>query len=298
MDSHLENKKNIDMLCGIVRQQPNKLMLTMLVGLPCAGKTRYANKILDKDTIYVNGKDNTRFRQIVKAHLKNGRNVIYDNNNLLSRKRRTFLGELDGVDCYKKCVIIATPYEQCLKNNKLFSKEEIDNAYRSWNTPFGFEGWDEIEVVYNQVSEESRMKWREFPWSHIEYNQYNPHHNMTLGNHCIAAGKYLTDNGESYWLRAAGYLHDIGKIHCQSINDGVASYHRHENVGAYEALFFDEFNWADSLYISLLVNLHMYPHWWAGNKNKDKLHEKYRKIWGEDVYNNVMKLHEADRKAK
>ncbi len=298
MDNHLANKKNIDMLCGIVRQQPDKPVLTMLVGLPCAGKTRYANKILDKDTIYVNGKDNTRFRQIVKTHLKNGRNVIYDNDNLLSRKRRTFLGELNGVDCYKKCVIIATPYEQCLKNNKLFSEDEIDNAYRRWNTPFGFEGWDEIEVVFNQVSEESKMKWSEFPWSHVEYNQHNPHHDMTLGNHCLAAGKYLTDNEESYWLRAAGYLHDIGKVHCQSINDGIASYHRHENVGAYECLFFNEFIWEESLYISLLVNLHMYPHWWNSNKNPEKLHEKYKKIWGEDVYNNVMKLHEADRKAK
>ena len=299
MDNYLANKKNINMLCGIVSQQSNKPVLTMLVGLPCAGKTRYANKILDKDTIYVNGKDNTRFRQIVKMHLKNGRNVIYDNDNLLSRKRRTFLGELEDVDCYKKCVVIATQYKQCIENGAGYISEDIiDNAYRRWNTPYYFEGFDEIEIVYNQMSDSNNSNLKEFPFSHVDYDQHNPHHNMTLGNHCIAAGNYLIINNEDFPLIVAGHFHDIGKIHTQCFDGEFAHYRRHENVGAYEMLFFDTFFCEKSLYISLLVNLHMYPHWWSSNPNTHKLHEKYKKIWTEDVYNDVMKLHEADRKAK
>lgn len=290
------------MLLGLEEKKIDKPVLTMLCGLRCSGKTRYANKILDKNTIYVNGFDNSNIRNIIKRYLKNGYSVIYDNDNLLSRKRRTFLNELKDIDCYKKCVIIATQFEQCVKNNvengEFILEKMIDESYRKWNTPWYNEGFDEIEIVYNLFNEEYDKKWCNFPYSHVDFNQHNPHHNMTLGNHCIAAGSYLQNNNASYCLQVAGYLHDAGKIHTQSISDGVASYYRHENVGAYECLFFDRFFCEDSLYTSLLVNLHMYPHWWNSNSNKNKLHDKYKKIWGEDVYRDVMKLHEADVKAK
>lgn len=303
MDKHFYNKKCMNLLIhGVENYKENidKPVFIMMCGLPCSGKTRFANKILDKDTIYVNGYDNTNIRNIIKRYLKIGYNVIYDNDNLLSRKRRTFLKELDDIDCYKKCVIIATPFEQCIKNGTGYISEDvIDNAYRKWNTPYYFEGFDEIEVVYNQTHEHSYdSKWFGFPNDRVDYDQHNPHHNMTLGNHCIAAGNCLSANNEDICLVLAGYLHDIGKVHTQCFDGESAHYRRHENVGAYEVLFFNTVDWWESLHISLLVNLHMYPHWWSSNSNKDKLHEKYKNIWGEVVYNDVMKLHEADRKAK
>lgn len=51
--------------------------------------------------------------------------------------------------------------------------------------------------------------------------------------------------------------------------------------------------------VSVLVNLHMQPYYWEREQghNKERLCNKYRKLWGDMLYDEVMKLHEADKAA-
>ena len=42
----------------------------------------------------------------------------------------------------------------------------------------------------------------------------------------------------------------------------------------------------------------MMPYFWEKDKEHgEKTRQKYQKIWGDELYNNVMKLHEADKNA-
>jgi hypothetical protein len=77
-----------------------------------------------------------------------------------------------------------------------------------------------------------------------------------------------------------------------------AHYYGHECVGAYDSLFFEYIDGTDELDVSILVNLHMRPYSWEKDKEHgEKTREKYRKLWGEELYQNVMQLHEADKNA-
>ncbi len=40
----------------------------------------------------------------------------------------------------------------------------------------------------------------------------------------------------------------------------------------------------------------MQPYFWEKDNN-EKLHNKYRKLWGENLYNDIMLLHKADKYA-
>lgn len=298
----------------------NKPIFVQMVGLVGSGKSCHAEKLAKEIDATVFSSDKLReemfgdvneqskngdlFQELhkrIKECLKSGNNAIYDATNLSSKRRRSFLQELNKIECEKRCIVMATPFEQCLKNNasrdRKVPEEVIDKMYRSWNTPAMFEGWDDIQVVYWNESKHSDnvAVWL---FSHINYNQCNSHHTMTLGKHCIAVGKRLNDNDV---LKIAGFIHDCGKPYTMRFKNSkgdpteFAHYYGHENVGSYNALFFDCVG-ADPLDVSVLVGLHMTPYYWEKDNN-EKLHNKYRKLWGEELYNSVMKLHEADKSA-
>lgn len=238
-----------------------KPILMMLCGLPGAGKSHYAKKISEEndfviyssDTIReelfgdINNQDNNEevFKELhkkVKENLKNGKNVIYDACNISSKRRRAFLTELKKIPCKKLCVIVATPYEECIRANKLRDRivpdEVIKKMYKSWNTPFFFEGWDELGIYYKQDTKLLRAT--DWLIEHMNYNQDNSHHTMTLGDHCLQVACNFTDNTLHY----AGLLHDCGKPFTKSFRNskgeisGEAHYYQHQCVGAYDSLFF------------------------------------------------------------
>ena len=102
----------------------------------------------------------------------------------------------------------------------------------------------------------------------------------------------------------AGYLHDCGKpftktfINLKGEKTEIAHYYNHNNSGAYDSLFFRYPDSVDRLDVSVLINLHMMPYFWEKDKEHgEKTRQKYQKLWGNELYNNVMKLHEADKNA-
>lgn len=307
----------------------NKPTLVMMVGLVGSGKSTYAKQLAEEMPATVFSSDELReemfgdvdnqennqklFQELhkrIKECLKSGNNAIYDATNISSKRRRGFLSELKNIDCIKKCVIMATPYKQCLENNRnrdrVVPERVIERMYRKWQTPHWFEGWDCINIRY--WYDTHRMNdITDFILKYLEYSQDNPHHNLSLGAHLLmATGIYSAEHPDIYTpnIYYACLLHDCGKPYCKTFknskgeNSNIAHYYNHEHVGAYNALFFDypECEGLDIVTISALITWHMQPYFWERDGN-EKLHNKYKKIFGEKFYNCLMALHEADKAA-
>lgn len=297
----------------------------MLVGLPCSGKSTISKELAEKydATIFssdelrvemfgnVNDQDHNQelfveLHKRIKNCLRDGKSAVYDATNLNYKKRMAFLAELKNIPCEKICVLMATPYEECLRRN---SKRErkvpeyvIKRMYMSFDMPHTFEGYDEIEIVYS--TEASRTYRSPLAWSRSVryYNQNNSHHALTLGEHCEAALVYLCDNNNdiSATLKVATLLHDCGKCFCKTFKNSKgeitdqAHYYGHERVGSYDSLFYQTNG--NPIDIAVLIRWHMQPYFWEKDHN-EKLHNKYRKLWGDSLYQDIMKLHEADKAA-
>ena len=300
----------------------NKPIFIMMVGLVGSGKSTYAKQLSDDINAIIcnsdaireelcgdeNSQDNNDevfkiLHSRIKENLKNGKDVIYDATNINSKRRRAFLSELRRIPCIKKCVIMATPFEMCCIQNesrdRVVPYEVIERMYKNWNTPYWFEGWNEIEIKkQDNISERYAMYWLKNYWN---YEQDNPHHSLTLGQHCRYVGHALNGNRT---LMFAGYLHDCGKPFTQSFitstgeETDIGHYYQHHCVGAYDSLFFRYPDAVDRLDVSVLINLHMMPYFWEKDKEHgEKTRQKYKKLWGDKLYSNVMKLHEADKNA-
>lgn len=303
----------------------DKPTLTMLCGLPGSGKTTHALKMLEEhDNIVhlssdairkelygdesVQGKPHEVFELMnkrAKEYLRMGVNVIYDACNVNSKKRIAFLQSLNKIDCVKKCVIIATPYEVCLKQNskreRKVSEEVIKNMYCSWDTPYWFEGWDDIHCYYAEDEYANKNLYTKLV-ALKKFEQDNKHHSLTLGEHLVRTA-YMFSMMEDCDLYYAGLVHDIGKQFVKQFKNSKgeitneAHYYRHEHVGAYEVLFFDYRVGVNPLNVSMLVNLHMKPYYFMQSDNPEKLCDKYKKLWGEELFDKVMLLHKADKNA-
>ena len=294
----------------------------MMCGIVGSGKSTSAQKISDETGAIIFSSDELRkemfgdvneqnkndelFRELhkrIKECLKSGNNAIYDATNISSKRRCSFVQELNKIECEKRCIVIATPIKECIARNnsreRKVPEEVINNMHYHWETPYLFEGWDNIQIIYPYKDNGTRSIEN---WLNVNrtYNQCNPHHSMSLARHCICVGEQLSDKNDAA-LYYAGLLHDVGKPITQTFTNSkgehteFAHYYCHENVGSYETLFFKCPN-ANILDVSVLVGLHMRPYNWERDNN-EKLHNKYRKLWGENLYQRVMMLHEADKAA-
>lgn len=304
----------------------NKPLFQMLVGLPGSGKSTYAaNYKATNDRVRICSSDEIRaelgdvndqtnnekvFRILhrrIKDYLREGYTVIYDATNIHSKRRRAFLVELGKIDCKKQCIVFRTSYKTCLANNakreRKVPEDVIRRMYMSWDTPHWFEGWDDILIYDNEKDYDEFVRRRpgEFIKDTVGFDQNSLHHSLSLGNHCVATASLLKSD---IVLKYAGMLHDCGKPFCKTYRnskgkiDKYAHYYNHEHVGAYEALFYNSPGMKETLEISTLINLHMKPFGWEMDTiSGEKTRCKYYRLWGEDLYNKVMALHEADRLA-
>ena len=303
----------------------NKPQFWMLVGLPGSGKSYKAKELADEYDANIHSSDNIREELLgdinsqdangivfttlhnrVKEDLRNGNSCIYDATNISYKRRMSFLNELKNIPCTKICVLMATPYKQCLKNNVARERHVpeyvIERMYRQFDAPWYYEGWDEIVVEYFGDSSECFGHIQNWYENYKDYNQDNPHHTLTLGNHCLETMKYFDHYGviHSNELRYAAMIHDCGKPFCKTFVNGKgeiteqAHYYSHERVGSYDSLFYGVY--ADNLYVAVLIRWHMQAYFWEKDNN-EKLHDKYKRLWGEKLYSDIMKLHTGDKSA-
>lgn len=255
----------------------------------------------------------------IKEDLRNGKNCIYDATNINYKKRMSFLQELKNIECKKVCIFMATPYEECLARNsardRVVPEEVIKRMYMSFDPPAYYEGWDHILVFYSENSRGSKGSLVNWGNSMMQYSQDNSHHSLTLGEHVLSVyqtilnpifdlpvikyREYFSTHKE---VLTAAILHDCGKPFAKTFKNTKgeiteqAHYYNHEHCGSYDAFFYDMLGEISPRDIALLVRWHMQPYFWEKDNN-EKQHNKYRQLWGEELYQDIMKLHAADKKA-
>ena len=298
-----------------------------MVGLPASGKSTHAQTLADRYNAIICSSDNIRvelfndvndqlhntevFKELykrIKNYLRDGKDVIMDSTNISYKRRMAFLAELTNIPCEKICILMATPYEECLRRNaereRKVPEHVIKRMYMGFDVPYWFEGWNRIETHFGLYRATYGT-----PYDWIKavntYNQHNSHHALSLGEHCWQTYKYLKEtydknNNRDVIMRVSGMLHDCGKRFCQTFVNtkneitNEAHYYSHEHVGSYDSLFYGMT--CNPLDVAIRIRWHMQPYFWEKDNN-EKHHNKYRKLWGEELYKDIMKLHAADRAA-
>lgn len=290
----------------------------MMVGIPGSGKDYYIDMMLPEYNVHssdrireewygdenIQGDNNKIFRELhnrIINDLNNGYDVVYNATNINCKKRVSFLNQIKNIPCEKECIIVATPYIQCVAQNasrkRFVPPDVIQRMYYSWNMPNYFEGWDKITIHYN-IDTAYFSGYYQLLAEMDGFNQQNSHHELDLLSHCEKCKAYLLNNHADYVVCEAGLLHDVGKLYTQTFVDSKgnksndAHYYSHDSVGAYEAMFmlFNRYTEQSIIKICSLINYHMYPYFWKEEKTK----EKYKTLWGNNFYNSIMLLHEAD----
>lgn len=243
----------------------NKLI--MMVGLVASGKSDYAQKLSISENAIIhssdtlreelfgdvneNSRNNELFKEMsrrIKNDLQEGKSVIYDATNLNYKKRKAFLDELKKLDIHKQCVLVATPYELCLKQNSLRERKVpeyvIERMYKNIYIPQYYEGWDSIEIVWNtkdMVLDTNILFNGENGLNEID--QSNPHHTLTIGKHCLKCFQLCEEMLDDFELNMASLYHDIGKRFTKEFKNykgedtDIAHYFQHHLVSAYDSLF-------------------------------------------------------------
>lgn len=299
----------------------NRPTFLMLVGLPCSGKSTMAKELAEKYNANIHSSDALReellgdindqtnnelvfqtLHKRIKDDLRNGKSCVYDACCVRYKERMAFLQELKNILCEKICVLMAAPYEVCLersqKRDRKVPEHVIKRMYRNFDPPWYYEGWDNIHVEYAPNSEGSLGWAREWVESVAYYNQDNSHHALTLGSHCWQAVKYLDrhipDSSSPTELRYAAMLHDCGKPFCKTFTNTKgeiteqAHYYGHEHTGSYDSLFYEMA--CCNLRVAVLIRWHMQLYFIKEKKTLNK----YRKLWGENLYSDLQNLHRAD----
>lgn len=307
----------------------NRPKMIMLCGLVGSGKSYKAKELAEQYDANIHSSDSIReelsgdinnqdindlvfktLHQRIREDLQNGKNCIYDATNISYKRRMSFLESLNKIPCEKICVLMATPYEQCLKNNasrdRVVPEGVIERMYRTFDVPWYYEGWDEIRMEYSPEGNDAFGWISDWINSVKDYNQDNSHHTLTLGEHCWQTFKYLDehkiDSTSPDVLKYAATLHDCGKPFCKTFTNTKgeiteqAHYYSHEHTSSYDSLFYRTPYRNLRLRMAVLIRWHMQPYYWEKDNN-EKLQNKYRKLWGEDLYNDIALLHKADREA-
>ena len=309
----------------------------MMIGLVASGKSTYAKKLSIKENAIILSSDQLRlelfnnvndiehnniiFETIhkkAKEYLKNGENVIIDSTNLSYKKRKTFLDELKKINCIKECYLIATPYELCLQQNQLRDKHVpeyvIKKMYKSIYVPQYFEGWNKIHIIYNTGDIKFGIKELFKGENGLNYiAQDNPHHTLTIGEHCNQCmnniisiyhknkENFNLDSRDYMYLLVAAQFHDIGKKFTKQFKNSkgedtnIAHYYNHQLVSAYDSLFYlKEMDQESMLNVIQYITFHMQPYFIKTEKSKNK----FIKLVGQDFYDKLMLLNQADKLAK
>lgn len=246
----------------------------------------------------------------IKRDLSSGKSVIYDATNLNKKRRKAFLDELRHIQCRKVCMAVLTPYEDCLTNNanreRHVPEDVIHRQWMNWQPPHYHEGFDIVflailrgtDVEYDVLTHDLSAYFEKMR----SFDQENSHHSLTLGDHCYGAYEYAKQNApDNPKLHIAAYLHDIGKLYTKTrtnrsgVEDGNCHYYNHQCVGAYIAasiLGGAGYPVSDLLDIVNIIYFHMHPY--ISWKQSDKSLSRDRLMIGDELYNDIMLLHEAD----
>lgn len=298
-----------------------KPKLIVMVGLPGSGKSTYAKELIknkkadiilssdsireeltgDENNQTVNDKVFKLLYQRMNDYLTEGKSVIIDATNTTLKSRLRIMSECK-VSCSKEAIVVNPTVLECYKRDsdreRTVGEQVINRFLSAFQCPQKFEGFDSIkftEKKNHNISLSdimSRMK---------EFDQENPHHIFTLGKHCLILELELKKLGiTNSSILYAGVIHDVGKLLTKNKEDkGIAHYYNHDSIGIYyivshyKTFFFDK-DIKDPLLTIFLVNYHMRAH---KDFKTPKAENKYRKLFGNELYDLLIKFGECDMKA-
>ena len=305
--------------------------LILLIGIPGSGKSFYTKKydydrifkhnttILSSDQVRkeILGDENDQTHneevfQYIKdtsvKQLEKGQRVIIDATNLSRKARQSITDYVDQkLSFYEygfiKFVVVATPYYQCLENNRKRSRQVPENViermYKQFEFPTFSEAVHEIEVVY-PFEIDKDFYGMKHPYENLmDFPHDTPYHKLTVGEHMKKTYEIMQLLTSDKVLLKAAELHDIGKPFCKEIieEEGRARYYNHANVGSYETMFYAKYAKFDKEETYQLINLiqfHMRAHDCVDN---EKATQKLKLIIGEELYYKLQALRIADKEA-
>lgn len=298
--------------------------LITLIGIPASGKTKWAREdshhefpgavVIESDEyrqrLYgdpsIQG-DNSKLFAIIHADilalLERDQTVIFDASNLIVKNRLHLLQTVAKTKCYKMAIVFATQMKICqVRNsnrNRVVPAHVINRMRESFTCPQTQEGFDEIRISYDYDPADYVLQ--DLFAEMATFEQDNPHHSMTLGNHVLKVVDAIgTTNPMLYY---AALLHDNGKRMTKVFRDArgnpseIGHFYNHENCGAYEALFYlNEIGLSEEkiIYICNLIQFHMRPY----DAKTDKAKAKLLGLVGERMYRDLLILNDADRNSK
>lgn len=279
----------------------NRPKLIILCGIPGSGKTTYAKQYIENNdkTIHlssdairkelygdesVQGNPGEVFSMMQKraiGALNDGYNVLYDATNITRKDRSGIIGV-----CPKfvkiEAHIIWAPIEVCIRRDaerdRTVGKDVIDRMLKRFQAPYYDEGIDEIEIIRTYYYDGYPTKCFE----QMEIAHDNPHHTLSIYDHCFVAREYITPHIPDMYY--AAWWHDVGKPYVKAFVDSngnsceYAHYYQHQCVGAW--MSYGLFGVTPK--IAWLISTHMDPFldtkYWRNlppflKKDVDLLHE-------------------------
>lgn len=304
-----------------------KPKLFIMCGLSGSGKSTKAIRLAKKyDAVIVSSDDIRKelcgevsdqskneevfkvFHKRIRKYLYEGKNVIADATNITMKSRRAIIENVKKLDIEKICYIMAKKYEDCIKDNlnrkNPVPEEVLEKQLRKFQVSFKEEGFDKIVIHGFNYKKHTKLTPFGMICSMTGFDQKNPYHNMSLYEHCRFTYKLFVGETEGLDNYKNGFymgaeLHDIGKLFTQKIDEnGIAHYSGHDSVGSYyvltsmRTLVIEEEN-KDKFLLDccFMINYHMFPFSW----NTEQINKKWKRRFGEEKYEMLLKLHECDK---
>lgn len=296
-----------------------------MVGLIGSGKSTYAKKLSEQTNAVVIASDDYRKEQFGdesvqgnnselfnKIHkdivdsLQMGYNVIFDATNISAKNRVSLLQKINKVNVEKIAIVMATEYQKCLEQNEMRERQVPRHAIKRYREQFQIpiynEGWDDIQIIYNYNHD--NYMWGDLYKKMDGFNQDNPHHTKTLGQHTQDVVDGIVHYDDKI-LKYSAILHDMAKpltkvfIDSKGNTSAFAHYYNHAEVGCYESMFyldniyFDDFTVKEVILICGIVLYHMRLY-----NSTEKSKKKLLSLVGENMFDKITKLHMSDKNAK
>ena len=306
------------------KKKSKKPTFIMMIGLSGGGKTTRATELKKKYKFELLSSDVLRkellhdendqsqnpyiFEEMNKRtikYLKEGKSVIYDATNLTVKDRRGILQRVERLKCKRIAYVMRTPYGVCLKQNENRERsipyEVIERQRNKFQIPYYEEGFDEI-ILEGISKDRSTNAFFTSLFSIAELmvgiDQDSSHHAHSLFLHSMKTYEQLMRK-QKFVPRAlwtAAVLHDIGKLKTKKPKENnvkESCFYNHENVGTYFLL--ESCDLLNLRYQEILDCIEEKCQYKMLKEEKTK--EKYLKKWGEEKFNNIMLLHQADLEA-
>lgn len=131
--------------------------LYVMCGIPGSGKSTLSKQLAEEHGLTRFSFDEMKcyttrqFLRPVVVALQEGKSVVMDSTHLRVNGRKVILDAVKDIPCRKVCVLMDTPFDECLRRNA--NREArvpdmmMESVHRSMQKPTLAEGWDEIKII-------------------------------------------------------------------------------------------------------------------------------------------------------